>query len=228
METFSFSAKGERGNNQDFILSRQLSPDRSVHLVADGMGGFSHGEIASLVACETIFDFLLSKTQEANVNDLLKKSVAFANEVILNKRKELGVKIGTTIAGTLIEGAKVYFFWLGDVRIHLFRDGKLLFRSEDHSLITEMENRGHVSAIDTERYGHIVTRALMGEVIEKELEIRCFDLLKGDELILCSDGFWHNFDIEKISNLPLADIQTHIDNTTGFFNDNYSILRISF
>lgn len=226
MNVFSFSGKGRRENNEDYILSRQLLPDCSIHLLADGMGGYRHGEIAALLACETIAYYLQANLEKYNTQSLLKQSVAMANEAILEKRKELGIKMGTTIAGALIEGSKAFLFWLGDVRIYHFRNNELLFKSEDHSLISEMKKRGHVSIKDIERYGNIVTRSINGEPFEEELDLKSIDLLIGDFMVICSDGFWRNIDIQVIYKLPFDEIKSFIDVNSGYFDDNYSVLRI--
>ena len=70
MDIFSFTDKGLRENNEDYLLSRQLSPDCSIHLIADGMGGYQYGEVASSVACHAIADYLESHFHDSNVSAL--------------------------------------------------------------------------------------------------------------------------------------------------------------
>ena len=117
-DVYSFSAKGKRENNEDFIFTKQLSPDCSLHLVADGMGGYSYGELASSLACESIAEYMISNIGKADIKQLIAQSLDFANKNINAKRKQLATKMGTTIAGVVIEGTMAYFFWLGDVRIY--------------------------------------------------------------------------------------------------------------
>jgi len=152
MEVNSFSAKGKRENNEDYTLSRQISPDCSLFLVADGMGGYSYGEIASSLACESIAEYLTVNYGKSEIKQVLSDSLNIANKNINEMRQELAVKMGTTIAGALIERSIAYLFWVGDVRIYHFRNSEILFQSEDHSLINEMKKKGTVSAKEIERY----------------------------------------------------------------------------
>ena len=228
MEINSFSAKGKRENNEDYILSRQLSPDCSLFLVADGMGGYSYGEIASSLACESIAVYLSTNYEKSEIRKLLSDSLNIANKNINEKRQKLAVKMGTTIAGALIERSKTYLFWVGDVRIYQFRNNEILFQSVDHSLISEMKKKGYVSAKEIERYGNIVTRSLSGIPMEEEPEIIELSLMPEDVLFLCTDGFWQNFNVPSIINLPVEDIQNQVNKQEEAMDDNYSFLRIIF
>lgn len=228
MEVYSFSAKGKRENNEDYILSRQLSSDCSLFLVADGMGGYSYGEIASSLACESIAEYVNTNFIGSKIRQLFSDSLSIANKKINEKRQELSAKMGTTIAGVLIEGNKAYLFWVGDVRIYQFRENEILFQSEDHSLISEMKKKGNVSAKEIERYGNIVTRSLSGIPMEEESSINELSLMPEDIIILCTDGFWQNVNVPSISNLPVEEIHNQINKQTEAIDDNYSFLKIIF
>jgi len=228
IEVNSFTGKGKRENNEDYILSHQLSPDCSFFLVADGMGGYSFGEIASSLACESIAEYLIVNYEKSKIKWLLSNSLSIANENINKKRKELAVKMGTTIAGVIIEGSRAYLFWVGDVRIYQFRNNEILFQSEDHSLISEMKKKGNVSAKEIERYGNIVTRSLSGILMEEATEIIELSLIPEDIIILCTDGFWQNVNVSSVINLPIEDIQNKINTNGKNMDDNYSFLKICY
>jgi len=227
IEVNSFSAKGKRENNEDFILNRRLSPDCSLFLIADGMGGYSYGEVASSLACESIAEYLSANYGKSKIKQQIPDSLSVANNKINEKRKELSAKMGTTIAGAVIEGTMAYLFWLGDVRIYQFRNNELLFQSEDHSLISEMKKKGNVSAKEIARYSNIVTRSISGVSNEDELIISELSLMLGDVLILCTDGFWQNVNISSICNLSLEEIQDHVNKQELVMEDNYSFMKIS-
>ncbi len=228
MEVNSFSAKGKRETNEDYILKRQISPDCSLFLVADGMGGYSFGEIASSLACESIIEYLITNYQKSEIRLLLSDSLSITNRKINEKRQELSAKMGTTIAGALIEGSKAFIFWVGDVRIYQFRNNEILFQSEDHSLINDMKKKGYVSAKEIARFGNIVTKSLTGIPMEEELEISELSILPEDILILCTDGFWQNVNVSSIINLTIEEIQTRISTQENLMEDNYSYLKICF
>lgn len=228
MEINSFSAKGKRENNEDYILSRKLSPDCSLFLIADGMGGYSCGEIASSLACESIAEYLSANYEKSEIRLLISESLNIANKNINEKRQKLAVKIGTTIAGALIERSKAYLFWVGDVRIYQFRNNEILFQSEDHSLISEMKKKGNLSAKEFERYGNIVTRSLSGIPMEEEFEIIELSLMPKDVLFLCSDGFWQKINVPSICDLSLEEFKQQVEMNKDDMDDNYSFIRIIF
>lgn len=223
----SFSAQGKRENNEDFILNCRLSPDCSLFLVADGMGGYSFGEVASSLACESVAEYFITNFRELEIKQLISDSLSVANNKINEKRKELSAKMGTTIGGVVIEGTMAYLFWLGDVRIYQFRNDEILFQSEDHSLINEMRKQGDVSAKEIERYGNIVTKSLPCISVEEEQVIIELPLIPGDVLILCTDGFWQKVNVPSVYNLPVEEIQIQVNAQAGVMEDNYSFMKIS-
>jgi len=226
MEVYSFSAKGKRENNEDFILIQQLSPDCSLHLVADGMGGYSYGELASSLACESIAEYLIANIGKADIKQLLAHSLDFANKNINAKRKQLATKMGTTIAGVVIEGKMAYFFWLGDVRIYQFRNSEIIFQSEDHSFLNEMKGKETITTKEIERYGNIVTQSLSGNSLEKECPVVELPLRPYDVLIICSDGLWRNVHVPSLVSLTGDSMNDQLLKFENSMEDNYSVLRI--
>ena len=226
MQEYSFSAKGSRENNEDCILSRHLSDYCSIHIVADGMGGYSFGEIASYLACETILETIKSNLGKIEARSLINQAITDTNAVINEKRKELGEKMGTTIAGALIENNTAFLFWLGDVRMYLFRNNEIVFQSTDHSLINEMKQNGHVSAVDIARYKNIVTRHISGSSQEPETPIVEVNLLPGDTLLLCSDGMWQNWNISSVFALSEDELNNTFCKKESTNDDNYTLLRL--
>lgn len=228
MKVFSISEKGKRENNEDFILSNQFSSDCSLFLVADGMGGYSYGEIASSIACSSISEYIQSNFGQSNKKQLILDSLDLANEKIKKKRDEFSSKMGTTIAGTLIIGNNALCFWLGDVRLYHFRNNEIIFQSEDHSLINEIKKKGDVTIKEIERFGNIVTKSLSGTHFDEGPPIVELSLTPGDILALCTDGFWQKIDVLSIVNLSLDQIQNQISEYFDLMDDNYSFLKINF
>lgn len=220
MRDYSFSAKGNRGNNEDYILSSHLSANCSVHLVADGIGGSEFGEIASFLACQTIVGFLESQCSIQDIEILIQKAVQLANEKIRMKSFELSEKLGTAIAGVLINDKTAYSFGLGDVRFYHFRNKEIIYQSEDDSYINEIRKRRPVSMQEIKRYSHIITKSLTGNPLPA-FEIRLNQLQSEDRLMLCTDGFWRNFEISLYGHIELENISIPIDDK---IDDNYSVL----
>lgn len=227
MKVFSISEKGKRENNEDFILSSQFSSDCSLFLVADGMGGYSYGEIASSIACSSISEYIQSNFEQSNKKQLILDAIVLANQKIKKKRDDFSSKMGTTIAGTLIIGNKALCFWLGDVRLYHFRNNEVIFQSEDHSLINEMKKKGDVTIKEIERFGNIVTKSLSGAPFEEEPQIIELSLTPGDILALCTDGLWQKIDVHSIINLSPNEIHKQISECVDLMDDNYSLLKIN-
>jgi serine/threonine protein phosphatase PrpC len=121
MEVFSFSEKGRRENNEDYILTSQIPSDCSIFLMVDGMGGYQHGEVAASLPCETVAKYTIENYGKSEITQLLTQALTLANIKINEIRNLLKEKLGTTIEGAVIEGNKAYIIWLGDVRIYQFR-----------------------------------------------------------------------------------------------------------
>lgn len=227
LKVYSYSGKGSRETNEDFIKSESFSNNVSLHIVADGMGGYQFGEVAPQVAADAIVQFISERHSDSEITSTIQQAIEFANEEIALKRKALHVKLGTTLAGIFIRENVAYAFWLGDVQIQHFRDNKQLFISESHSLINEMKSNGVVSGKDIERYKNIVTRSLSGTPLDNPAPIVEVRLQQGDTICISSDGLYNsinpatlitNSDIETVALLQENEVSNE---------DNLSIMIIT-
>lgn len=226
MKIFSYSGNGNRETNEEYIRSVQFENNTSLHIVADGMGGYLYGEIAAQVATDAIVQYISERLSDGNITSTIQQAVEFANEEITLKRKALHAKLGTTIAGVLIIDSAAYAFWLGDVQIQHFRDNKQLFISESHTLINEMKKNGHVSVKEIERYKHIVTKSLSGTPLDSPLPFVEIQLQQGDIICISSDGLYNS--VNPATLLAYSDIELNaklmlMEDTNM---DNFSINRI--
>ena len=171
-----------RTANEDSMLADE---QRSLFVVADGMGGHNAGEVASATALEVLVSrvdggtSLAEATSEANTT-ILAKASGDANLA----------GMGTTLtAVTISDGRTAVFAHVGDSRAYLVRGGDLTQITEDHSVVEELVRDGRLSPEDAETHPHrsILTRALG---VEEHVEVDAYevDLLPGDRLMLCSDG----------------------------------------
>lgn len=226
MTVYSYSGKGNRETNEDYIRSVQFDNNTSLHIVADGMGGYLYGEIAAQVAADAIVQFISERHYDENITSTIQQAVKFANEEIALKRKSLHAKLGTTIAGVFIQESTAYAFWLGDVQIHLFRDNKQLFISESHSLINEMKSKGNVSVNDIRRYSNVVTKSLMGNELEFDSSVKLGAIKKNDIIFISTDGFWQNIQPENILDVDDIELIIYLDTFKESIQDNYSFIKI--
>ncbi len=193
--------KGQvRDNNEDSVVE---DPAIGLLVLADGMGGYNAGEVASQIATGTVLDTVrdgwstLSKGRIDAASGkrveslLLHKAFRTANSAIygaaLRDPKHKGM--GTTVIACLLLGDRISIAYVGDSRLYRFRDGRLQAITRDHSLVEELVARGHYSRDEAAHLvrRNIVTRALG---IDPEVEIDLIEesLEVGDIILLCSDG----------------------------------------
>lgn len=226
MTVYSYSGKGNRETNEDYIRSEQFDNNASLHIVADGMGGYLYGEIAAQVATDTILQYISERHSDGSITSTIQQAIELANEEITLKRKALQTKLGTTIAGVFIHESVAYAFWIGDVQIQHFRDNKQLFISESHSLINDMKRIGVVSSKDIERYKNIVTKSLCGNSLDGNISVVQLQLLSDDTLCICSDGFYNSIEIFDVISKQDEEIDEKLKRLERSNEDNFSIMKI--
>lgn len=218
MEVFKYTNTGCREVNEDYVVSKDFGNDISLHLIADGMGGYEYGELASKVVGDS---YVLAISNNMDILEATK----VASQDLHKEKLSLGVqKMGCTVAGVLIHDMVMTTFWAGDSRVYLYRAGELIYQTEDHSISNELSKVRPLSFEERNRYSHLVTRSLMGDKGEV-VETKEFKLEKGDEILICSDGLYKDCPIEYI----LESIQKNcfdIDKNNLAFEDNHSLIYI--
>ena len=218
MNIYKYTNTGNREVNQDYVLSQFWGQDISLHLIADGMGGYDCGEIASKIVGDTFFHGL-------SHGKTIEECTVLANDNILKETHNLGIsKMGSTIAGVLINENNATCFWVGDSRAYVFRKGKILFQTEDHSMVNELNKVKPLTFEERKRYGHIITRSIMGKK-EDRVDIKNLTLNKDDEILLCSDGIYNDYPIDYIIEcIKAGTFETECQNQD--FSDNHSLIYI--
>ena len=205
-----------REKNEDNVL---ISSELSLGVVADGMGGHSAGEIASNIAVSVLAETVRKINAQAlqiPANFLPKLSPSerklllaanLANAAIYSTAQSADTyrMMGTTLTGLLIENNIATAVHVGDSRLYLLRNNKIIQITTDHSLAMEHIRRGLLTKAEADhsKIQNILTRA-MG--IKKNIE---FDLLKfpvheNDILLLCSDGLYKGLNEDQIGDLLRA------------------------
>lgn len=172
-----------RDRNEDSILT---DPSGVLWAVADGMGGYGNGDVAS----DIVIDCLAQISDEADPGPALVARLKDANARVLERQRMPGMgRMGSTVVAVLISRAVAHVAWAGDSRAYLLRGGRLRPLTRDHSVVQEMIDRGELSPEDAERHpeSHMVTRAVGGGA-ELEVDQISVPLAVGDRLLLCSDG----------------------------------------
>jgi PPM family protein phosphatase len=176
-----------------------------VFAVADGVGGAYAGEVASRTALKIIHQGIKKFSRQFNNNhiDLVQKLIIAGNEAVYKLGVEKAKQMASTIAIMSVEDTYAVLGHVGDSRIYLARDGKLLQLTKDHSKLQELlEQNPRLSLTRAEyRDGHVITRALGAEE-DVEPDIQKVHLKNDDVFILCTDGIYiHNSTEEMLENL---------------------------
>ena len=120
MKYFEYTNKGNREENQDYIVHGSLPENSDIFIVADGMGGYSDGAIAAKTVSDAIVDFVELNFKQLETIEILREAISFANDSLMLKRiASINQKMGCVIAVLLLTGGYAYFTWLGDSRIYM-------------------------------------------------------------------------------------------------------------
>lgn len=225
MKIYEYTNKGSREINQDFVIHSVISSNTAIMVVADGMGGYSFGEIASQVIGESIVEFVRMNISNFSPTELLKESIIYANDCLMLKRLSLGAKsIGAVVSVLLTIENEAYFTWLGDSRLYLYRDGIEVYRTQDHSVINELSKIKNLNSSDIDRYSSVVTRSIMGDDRLGKVEVSHVSAQQGDIFVLCTDGFHKELAMSNATeyNDSYKDL---LDSKSANISDNYSFIK---
>jgi PPM family protein phosphatase len=201
MNTLSFglSHVGRRSNNEDALLD---APALGLFAVADGLGGYEGGEIASKLTVSVLESFVLqnqrdpqgtwpireSKQRTFEENLLMAASVA-AHREISTRRVGALREMGSTLVAALVRGSRLTVAHCGDSRIYRLRGGEVTALTRDHSVWAEMEAAGLAGDRANFAWKNQITRAL-GLEGHCSADVATFEIARGDAYLLCSDGLY--------------------------------------
>lgn len=203
LQTWAASDVGQtRKVNEDTYL---LAPDLGIAAVADGMGGFQRGDVASALACNVLkeavsaqrdlLDAYRRSPTEVNRNAvrvMLEMCIQRACEEIYEASQAIageGGRMGTTLDVLLVVGRTAFIAHVGDGRIFLLRGQEAHQLTEDHSLVQQQLREGLITAEEARkaRFKNVITRAL-GAFPSVLVDSLTFELDRGDRVLMCSDG----------------------------------------
>lgn len=183
---------GGRSENQDNYGFCD-APIGAVVVVCDGMGGMQGGRVASMIAVNSILDFIRSVPESADPSDTLTNAIRKAHGDILqagHQNPEL-YGMGTTVTAAIFSRQCAVVAHVGDSRIYQLRNRRKIFRTFDHSMVFEMVKSGILTEEQARLSdkSNIILRALgvYGEIVP---DIEVLPYRKGDRFVLCTDGFW--------------------------------------
>lgn len=230
-----------RSGNEDAVYADE---SLGFAILADGMGGYAAGEVASRLAVDEIRAELESALPHIDLNDpshsahALAEDLRFAaqraNAAIINsaKRDPDREGMGATLVLAVLMSGRIVVGHLGDSRAYRFRDGRIEQLTRDHCWVDEQIAQGalQIDALLNTRFKNIVTRAL-GIDDQIDLEVHDHDTQPGDTFLMCSDGLTDMLDDGQIEALlrGAADLPAKADQLIAQANqkggkDNISVI----
>lgn len=206
-QAFATSDVGKaREINEDYFYISY--PDDSIQLfiLADGMGGYNGGEIASTMAVTAAKNYIMTNFDENNTNkdvllELVKSSIRYANMIVYEKAKgdtEL-TNMGTTLDVCLIYQNKAFIAHIGDSRVYRLRNEFFRRLTKDHSYVQRLIDDGELTKDEAMVHPkkNMLMKALGCEsFIEPDGMVKGF--LKDDVILMCSDGLTNMVSEEEI------------------------------
>ncbi|MFL5991783.1 MAG: Stp1/IreP family PP2C-type Ser/Thr phosphatase [Rubrobacteraceae bacterium] len=187
LEPFGATHAGKvRANNEDALLVGE-GRDETLFVVADGIGGFEAGEVASRIAVDVLKELAPGASFEAAISEANRRILA------AGRGDERLSGMGTTVVAVRFAGTRdepvAQVAHVGDSRAYLLRGGNLRPVTEDHSLVAELVRSGDLTRDQAAEHPqkNLITRAL-GADEEVEVDTAVLPVEAGDRFLLCSDG----------------------------------------
>lgn len=228
-----------REMNQDYYYISSPQDKLQIYILADGMGGYNGGEVASKLATESVKEYIYNnftkiEPVKENILKLIKNAMEYANLVVYEKSKnnENLQGMGTTLDVCFIYNNKIYIGHVGDSRIYLIREDIIRKLTKDHSYVQQLVEDGKITRQEAQNHPkkNMLLKAL-GCTAYVEPDIRARNLEKRDVLLMCSDGLTNMVQEEQIYSLVKEDAQTapeklvNLANQSGGY-DNITVITI--
>ena len=189
---------GRRENNEDAYL---VDKEVGLYVVADGMGGYEGGEIASQTVVDTLHAFFRridpgdpertkpDWSDASMAESRMQMAIRIADREIIRQKVGKLSSMGSTVAAMFIADGSAVVAHVGDSRVYRQRDGELELMTRDHSLYAEMLAGGVAMSGDQmpQPYSNVITRAV-GVEGSCRADIQVLDAKPGDKFLLCTDG----------------------------------------
>ena len=228
-----------REMNQDYFYISNSLDQVQIYILADGMGGYTGGEIASSLAVQTAKNYIENNFREIekdreSILQLLGSSMEYANMVVYEKAKQNPELqgMGTTMDICLIYNNKVYIGHIGDSRVYRIRNTFIRKLTQDHSYVQKLVKEGTITKEEAAHHPqkNMLMKALgCNAFVEPDVMVKGF--LKDDILIMCSDGLTNLVQQETIYELAKKDIEkapkelVQLANDRGGY-DNVTVITI--
>lgn len=204
-----------REMNQDYFYISEPLDQVQIYILADGMGGYNGGEIASKLATTCAKNYIESNFAEIpkdkeSIMKLVKSSMEYANMVVYEKSKENQELegMGTTLEIGLIYNNRIYIGHVGDSRIYRIRKDFIRKLTQDHSYVQKLVKDGTITKEEAENHPkkNMLMKALgCNAFVEPDVSVKGF--LKEDIILMGSDGLTNLVKQEDLYKITKEDIE---------------------
>lgn len=234
------SRQGQRKSNQDRI-AYCYSRDALLMVVADGMGGHLHGEVAAQIAVQFITEAFQREAQPLLADPFLflSHSVTNAHHAIVDYSfdRDMPETPRTTCVACVVQDGIAYWAHAGDSRLYQVRGNRILAQTRDHSRVQMLVDEGAITPEEatTHAQRNKIFSSLGGHTSPQIDFSRKTPLAKGDILLLCTDGVWGPLTREQLigglSHGPLSltvpQLMDRAETAGGTYCDNLSLIAMS-
>lgn len=216
-----------RQMNQDNYFVSDSDDEIKLFILADGMGGYNGGEVASQTAVQASHDYILNnwciiEKNSDGITTLLKNATKYANKIVFEKstkEKELE-EMGTTIDVCIIYENILYVSHIGDSRIYIINENEIKQVTSDHTYVQNLVKNGTITEeealVHPDR--HMLLKALgCNENIEPD--VFAIKLKMNENILLCSDGLTNMLKDDEIMKIVLNDLVSPENSLIKMAND---------
>lgn len=217
-----------REMNQDYYYISNSLDQIQIYILADGMGGYNGGEIASSLAVQSAKSYIESNFKDIDKNresimQLIGSCIEYANMVVYERAKqnEELKGMGTTLEICLIYNNNAYIGHVGDSRIYRIRKGTIRKLTQDHSYVQKLLKEGTITKEQAAHHPqkNMLLKALgCNAFVEPDVLVRGF--LKDDILVMCSDGLTNLVEQNVILEKANANIEYATKELVDLANEN--------
>lgn len=177
--------------NEDSYYIPEPDDKVKICLIADGIGGQTHGQFASMMTVENVVRNVYRDIENQDKGYMLKNAIKNANDKILKygAENEEFKGMGSTLVTILIDGSKAYITHAGDSRCYMIRNNVISQITIDNSYVEYLLQKGVINTEQAKNHPqkNLIIKAIgMDENLEVDMDI--IDIRDGDTFLLCSDG----------------------------------------
>jgi len=232
---FQVSRKGGRKNNED-RMGYCYTRASALLVMADGMGGHPEGEVAAQLALESVAQSFQQQAcpELPDVNAFLSGAMMGAHHEILRYSVRQGMVDSprTTLVLAVVQNGALCWAHCGDSRLYLVRQGNLVTRTRDHSMLEQQRGKMSRETVSSRNVLYTCLGSPLDPVFSVNMPVR---LMHGDRVMLCSDGLWSVLSEEEIVrelsaksvDQAVPDLVENALRVGGVSSDNVTCLALS-